>query len=209
MAIIHQNIRALRQSLDVNQQKFGDLFDLSRPAVGAYEEERAEPKIDLLVRMAKHFHVSLDDLLTKDLDLDPQKTQNKLLLVQNSDYVHYIKAFGDPQYLSSLTELKLPFLDSRIAFRAFEHMGNEMNFNNSGIFYGDVVLGIKTTPDKLQNRLIYTVVCPQRILTRRLLHSDKAVLTFGTENPNFPNFTIEASQILEIWGIEQRLGQVF
>ena len=48
MANISLNIKFLRKKKGLTQQQFADEIGIKRSLVGAYEEERAEPKYDLL-----------------------------------------------------------------------------------------------------------------------------------------------------------------
>ena len=57
-------------SKKLTQTEFADLFDLKRTAVGSYEEGRAEPKIDTLIKIADYFSLSLDQLLRKELTIN-------------------------------------------------------------------------------------------------------------------------------------------
>ncbi len=54
----------------MSQTDFAELFQLKRTALGSYEEGRAEPKIDTLIKVADHFHLSLDQLLRKELTIN-------------------------------------------------------------------------------------------------------------------------------------------
>ena len=48
MGKISDNIKYLRKKQGFTQQQFADVMQIKRSLVGAYEEERAEPKYDLL-----------------------------------------------------------------------------------------------------------------------------------------------------------------
>jgi transcriptional regulator with XRE-family HTH domain len=67
MSFFGQNIRFLRNSRQMSQSAFAEVFGLKRTAVGAYEEERAEPKVDLFVKIANYFGISLEDLVCRSL----------------------------------------------------------------------------------------------------------------------------------------------
>ena len=70
MSHIGKNIRKIRMSKKLTQTEFAELFDLKRTAVGSYEEGRAEPKIDTLIKIAEYFKLSLDSLLRKELTIN-------------------------------------------------------------------------------------------------------------------------------------------
>ncbi len=70
MSYIGKNIRKIRMSKKLTQTEFAELFDLKRTAVGSYEEGRAEPKIDTLIKIADYFNLTLDQLLRKELTIN-------------------------------------------------------------------------------------------------------------------------------------------
>lgn len=54
----------------MNQSDFAALFDLNRPALGSYEEGRAEPKLATLEKISRHFKLTLDDLICRELTVN-------------------------------------------------------------------------------------------------------------------------------------------
>ena len=108
MSIIGKNIKKLRVLNNLNQQAFGDLFEIGRGSIGSYEEGRAEPKLETVIKIANHFHLSLDKILTKEL------TVNEM-----SDYANIISKHLAPSEKNHHTEEKPNhtklFLEQRVA----------------------------------------------------------------------------------------------
>ena len=77
MSNFGKNIKYLRQSNGFSQQQFAGLFELSRASIGSYEEGRAEPKIETLIKIANHFHVTVDQLIRGTVDTNI-KTQSSI-----------------------------------------------------------------------------------------------------------------------------------
>ena len=50
MSNIASNLKYLRKKKGHTQQQFADLMEIKRSLVGAYEEDRAEPKYELLIK---------------------------------------------------------------------------------------------------------------------------------------------------------------
>ena len=67
MSIVSDNMKYLRKLHGMTQDQFARRMGIKRASVGAYEEQRANPNIDVLKTMSKLFNVSVDDLLKKDL----------------------------------------------------------------------------------------------------------------------------------------------
>lgn len=70
MTVIGKNIKKIRTLKGLNQTAFGKLFDITRASIGAYEEGRAEPKMNTTIQIANYFSVSLDSLLTKEVSVN-------------------------------------------------------------------------------------------------------------------------------------------
>ena len=64
------NIKKIRSAKKLSQAQFASIFDLNRGSIGAYEEERAEPKVDTIIQIANHFGLSVDLLLNKELTVN-------------------------------------------------------------------------------------------------------------------------------------------
>lgn len=62
MAVIHNNLKELRVSLKLTQQQFSDELNIKRSSIGAYEEGRATPPLDLLIQICDKYGLSLDNL---------------------------------------------------------------------------------------------------------------------------------------------------
>lgn len=65
-----KNIKKIRSIQKLSQTKFAELFDLSRASVGAYEEGRAEAKLDVISKIAKYFSITVDDLINKEITVN-------------------------------------------------------------------------------------------------------------------------------------------
>src|SRR5690554_3789289 len=76
MSNISNNLRYLRKKKGQTQQQFADSMGIKRSLVGAYEEFRAEPKYDLLKRMAEFYNLSMDEIVNDNID-DTWKPKGK------------------------------------------------------------------------------------------------------------------------------------
>lgn len=86
MSIFGKNIKKIRVLKNLSQQDFGDLFEISRGSIGSYEEGRAEPKIETVIKIANHYNISLEKLLTKELTVnDVSHFANKISNVIEED----------------------------------------------------------------------------------------------------------------------------
>lgn len=102
MSLFGTNIKKIRQVKGLSQKAFADLFDLNRGVISSYEEGRAEPKIETILKVASYFNLTLDKLLTEPVQenqltnafepvqpvLFPESTVGSSLEQQESQDIH-------------------------------------------------------------------------------------------------------------------------
>lgn len=62
-----QNLKFLREQMGICQDEMAKKLDVTQSAVGNWEKNHRKPDIEMIVRLAEYFGVSLDDLVLKDL----------------------------------------------------------------------------------------------------------------------------------------------
>lgn len=70
MTYFGTNIKKIRQLKGLSQQAFAELLELNRGVISSYEEGRAEPKIESLLKIAKILNLTTDDLLSKPVTIN-------------------------------------------------------------------------------------------------------------------------------------------
>ncbi len=55
-----KNLKKLREEKGLSQQRLAELFSVSQQSIYKYENELAEPSIDLLIGLAKYFNTTID-----------------------------------------------------------------------------------------------------------------------------------------------------
>lgn len=68
--ILAKNIKKLRLFKSMNQTEFAELFGLKRSSIGAYEEGRAEPKLEALINISNYFELTIDDIVKDELTVN-------------------------------------------------------------------------------------------------------------------------------------------
>lgn len=66
MSNFNKNIEHLTK-ISINQNQLAIKLELSRQTIQGYIKQNKEPKYDILIKIAKIYNVSIDDLLLKDL----------------------------------------------------------------------------------------------------------------------------------------------
>ena len=92
MNVCGERIRALRESMNYSQMKFAQLFELGQSSVVRYEKGEASPPLELLVRIADYFDVSLDYIFGRT-----DNPQGKLY--------EYKPKNGYPAYMANFVEM--------------------------------------------------------------------------------------------------------
>ncbi len=62
-----QNLKYLRKLRGWTQEEFASKLGIKRSLIGAYEEERADPRLDVMEIICEIFKVTLDELMLKDM----------------------------------------------------------------------------------------------------------------------------------------------
>lgn len=221
---IGKNIRKIRSVKKLSQSEFAELFNLSRTSVGAYEEGRAEPKINMLIAIANHFGISIDDLLNKELTVnelykfdifnrkdksaDTPSTESIVFggtipLVSKEDAIKYLDNHNDSDYILRLPSIFLP-LRKKSSLRAFAMNSNGMQYDNAGIFQDDIVIGRRIKdilPKHVHVDEVYIIITYEKITIRRLINKRDG-LVFKGDNENYDPVEIPIEHIQEIWQVE-------
>lgn len=90
------NLRVLRQRLDMSQQDLADRVGLNRGNIASYEAGSAEPKICNLLRISKFFSISIADLTEQDLSCEEvlQDSSDRYAQISDADR-EVLASFGE------------------------------------------------------------------------------------------------------------------
>ncbi|HEY0609336.1 MAG TPA: LexA family transcriptional regulator [Chitinophaga sp.] len=210
MSIACQNLKFLRKQKGWTQQEFADKLGIKRSLLGAYEEERAEPRTEVLELVSDMFRVSIDDLLRRDLGsqkenfLEKRRQQKLGNSRQHVEFVPvkaaagYLAGYNDDEFIEELNTFTLPMLGAG-NYRAFEIAGDSMLPTPSG----SVIVCHKVDGwDEIRNNETYVVVTNREgIVYKRLLKSNrsKGKITLVSDNPQFEAYSVTMEDVLELW----------
>jgi len=105
MSKVGHNIKKLRNVKNLSQQAFGDLFGLTRGNISSYEELRAEPKIEVIIKIANYFSIPLEHFLTKQLSVNEILNFNDYFNEEQQKKL--LKNFADIPFLNRDTVQKI------------------------------------------------------------------------------------------------------
>ena len=149
------NIKVLRNRKGLSQEALAAELDIKRTTLNNYENTSVlNPTLELLLKIAGFFNVSMDVLIKIDLEKfserkfeelekgnDAYITGSKLRILtttvndKNQENVElvsvraragYMSGYGDPEYIKRLPVFSLPFLHRERKYRAFQISGDSM-----------------------------------------------------------------------------------
>ena len=211
MSVAGQNLKYLRKLRGWTQEEFAAKLGIKRSLLGAYEEERAEPRLEVLETISDMFKLTLDELLRKDLSdnkgstyLSKRRAQkliaatNDIQLVPVKAAAGYLAGYADPEFLDELNTFTLPMLAPG-AYRAFEIVGDSMLPTPSG----SVIVGEKVDDlEEIKSNQTYIVVSRNEgIVYKRVMKNNKSKnkLTLISDNTSYQPYNVNSDDVLEVW----------
>ncbi len=216
------NLKYLRKLRGWTQEEFANKLNIKRSLIGAYEEERADPRIEILEVVSNMFKLSMDELLLKDLSQSVNTggylQKRRMMKIGSADrnVIHfvpvkaaagYLTSYADSEFIDELNTFTLPMLTGG-DYRAFEIIGDSMLPTPSGsIIVGEKVESLEDT----KNGQAYIVVSKNEgIVYKRIQKNNKSKnkITLESDNPNYQPYQINAEDIVELWQAQVVIGKV-
>ncbi len=223
MSIVSENIKFLRKDAGFTQQTFADALGIKRSLVGAYEEGRADPPINKLVKMSELFGIRIDDLVETSLwkmsaddfaefkqgkqgqkfkvlaiSVDNQGRENIEFIPQKAA-AGYLNGYADPEYIAEMPKFRLPFLPGHHTYRAFEISGDSM----LPIRSGTIVIGAFIEDlSEIKNGKTYVLVTrSEGVVFKRVFNytQEKGNLYLVSDNRQYAPYEVAPDDVLEIW----------
>lgn len=66
-SIFSQNLKFLREKLNLKQDVLAQKLDISRSVLSYYENDKSEPTLSVLIKLSVFFNISIDDLISQEL----------------------------------------------------------------------------------------------------------------------------------------------
>jgi transcriptional regulator with XRE-family HTH domain len=216
MSIAGQNLKYLRKLRGWTQEEFAAKLGIKRSLLGAYEEERAEPRLEVLETISDMFKLTLDELLRKELGIangpggkgvsyiSKRRAQklisatNDIQLVPVKAAAGYLAGYADPEFLDELNTFTLPMLAPG-NYRAFEIVGDSMLPTPSG----SVIVGEKIDDlEEVKSNQTYIVVSRNEgIVYKRVMKNNKSrnKLTLISDNTAYQPYNVNSDDVIEVW----------
>lgn len=214
MIYLPSNLKFLRSQQNLSQEKLANALMISRSNLAKYEKGVHDPGIEVLLRISRYFHLTIDLLLTVDLStisLEDLADQNKMILpiqvdaegnqrieiIPQDASAGYLGNYSDPEYIENLEHLYIPFLSDMTNCRAFPVNGDSM----PPIIDGSLIIGkYVERRELLKEGSRYIVVSrDEGIVFKRLQKLEDGLLFLESDNPKYKDFTINGKDVLELW----------
>lgn len=227
MANIAENLKYLRKKEGLTQQQFADAMEVKRSLIGAYEEDRAEPKYELLKKIASFFELSMDEMVNEvindswkpnekgagsalrilSITVDKENNEN-IELVPVKASAGYLNGYADPEYISELPRFNLPMFNQG-SYRAFELKGDSMLPLESGT----VIIGeyVDDWFDLKPGQSYVVVSRTDGVVYKRVafkFKTDKG-LKLLSDNKSYDPFWVATDDILEVWSAKAYISTAF
>lgn len=218
MKKISKNIAHLRKIKGVSQEYMASDLDITRARLSSWEEHRADPPIDMLIRLSEYFNVSVDSLIKIDLTkvndlrdllkiggnriLFPvmvDKDGNDLVeLVPVKASAGYLQGYSDENYIENLPRISLPYtLNGK--YRGFPIIGDSMPPLESGAY----VIGqfIENINDIRDGKTYVVLTQNEGLVYKRLYNKldSENYIYLHSDNKAYLPYRLKPEEIFEIW----------
>ncbi len=217
MPNIANNLKYLRKKKGLTQQQFADEMGIKRASVGAYEEDRAEPKYELLKKIATFYGLTMDELANDTINdkwkptprgnasnvrvlsitVDGDDREN-IELVPVKASAGYLNGYADPEYIAELPKFSLPMFRQG-TYRAFEIKGDSM----LPLQPGSVVIAeyVENWNDVKPGQTYVVISRSDGVVYKRIAfkYKEDKGLKLLSDNKSYEPYWVEAADILELW----------
>ncbi|WP_420581079.1 XRE family transcriptional regulator [Reichenbachiella sp.] len=218
-AKVNDNIKFLRKKFGYTQETFAEAIGIKRSLVGAYEEGRADPRLNNLLRMSEVFNVSVDTLISKvvselsgdelhqqeegsakvlAITVDKDENENIELIPQKAS-AGYMNGYADPTYIETMPKFQLPMLPKNATYRAFEISGDSM----LPLLPGTVIIGeYVENISNIKNGKTYVLLSKEEgVVYKRVFNyvEENGKLFLVSDNKSYAPYQVDAKDIIEVW----------
>jgi len=210
MATFAELLRRYRKQKGVTQAVLAEALGLNRPVIGAYEEGRAEPKLEVLRRMAEYFEITVDELTSGVAPADAQHVRVLPIVVDSDSNMErvplvpvkaaagYLSGFQDPEFIGQLPVFEMPFreLARERTYRMFQIEGDSMLPVPSGAY---IISNYVESLSGLKEGETYIVVSESEGIVFKRVFRDGQQLKLVSDNPVFDTYHIPMADVRELW----------
>lgn len=215
MLVLANNLRYLRDQLKMSQQALADSLSITRGRYSKYEDDAAQPPLEILIKISKYHRISIDLLLTVDLKkyslediinlpdnrivlpikID-SRGENRIEVIPYKASMGYLNGYSDPEYIDTLQTISLPFLGPG-KYRAFPAEGDSMPPHKDGAY----IVGsyVEQLSDLKKDKGYVFITRGEGITYKKLVELKDDRIVVKADNDFYHPYDILLTDILEIW----------
>lgn len=211
-----KNLKKIRSVHGLNQHQFAEMFDLKRATLGAYEEGRSNPKMDTVIKIANHFSIDIEDLLTKELTVNRLLKFNEAITISPAAPAkntfaaipcviedkkdNFLKALTNNTQ-ADLPNICLPHIAAANKM-AFEVTDLSMSGSSPAFFPKDTIIGEKVALNEIATtagKLVVVATATQLLFRKMSYMGDKAILK--ANHQGIEPIEVNTADITGIWQV--------
>lgn len=222
MAFLGENIKHLRKLKGITQAQLAQKLGINRSVVGAYEEGRAEPRLQTIINLSHYFEVNIDDLLRKELSTVDNKSKHKFykgdqlrvlsILVDNNENdelisvvpikasAGYLNGYGDVDFIEKLDKFKLPIpeISRHSTYRVFQISGDSMLPVKPGSYI--ICEYVHDWFDVKNDQCYILITLDEGIVYKRIVNNLRdGHFLLKSDNFEYQPYKLPSSQLVEVW----------
>ncbi len=221
------NIKTLRNRRELTQEEVSTSLNIKRSTLGGYENNIAQPSLEMLMEFASFYKISIDDLLRVDLSKLPDDKLNKIeqnleqfikgskLRVlastvdkENKDNVElvplkavagYTNGYADPEFISTLPSFQIPFLSRDRKYRAFQIKGDSMLPIKNGSY---IIAEFVQNWYEVKDGEAHIILTKDDGIVFKIVYpaiKTKRKLLLKSLNASYEPYEINISEVVEMW----------
>ena len=223
----HSNIKLLRKRREMTQDELASAMKMKRSTLSGYENQVAEPGMDILVAFSSYFNIAIDTLLKVDLEkltglqlrqlekgddlylkggplrilastVNSENEEN-IELVNEKARAGYLAGFADPEYISELPVFQLPFLSKNKKYRTFQLRGDSMlPIPDKAWVTGEFVVDWRN----IKTGEAYIILTLNEGIVFKIVENrmeKEGMLVLYSLNPLYEPFNVHVNNIREVW----------
>ncbi len=221
------NIKLLRKRKGRTQDDIAFALNMKRSTLSGYENQIAQPGINVLIAFSDYFNIAIDTLLKVNLEelRESQLSQiekgydvyikgsnlrvlattvnndneENIELVTEKARAGYASGFADPEYIKILPTFHLPFLSKQKKYRTFQISGDSMLPIPDGSYVtGEFIQNW----NNIRNHHAYIIITIEdgvifKVIENKMMNENK--FTLHSLNSLYDPFDIAITEIKEVW----------
>lgn len=228
MSTLSKNLKFLRKKQGMTQEELAVHLGVKRSLVGAWEEDRSEPRATVLTKIAAMFTTTVEALVLQDLATLPEsqwsnataadqegkgtriltvpvkaedRDQEMIPVVPVTARAGYTTGYADPEFIQMLPVFSLPVpeIHKYRTYRVFQIAGDSMLPLQPGTY----IIGEYTNNwREIRNGEPYIIVTREDgVVYKRVIKGDSPAdpLTLVSDNKLYEPYSVSPGEVREVW----------